>query len=211
MVIFAVWLFFDCYWRLVHYFYTVGTVLVDLWRLVHQWSFCCVNCLLTVFDDWYSVPFVKNSQKTVKNSKNDDWYTNGHFAVLTVFWLFLTIGTVYHSSKTVKRQSKTSKMTIGVPIVTGLPRLYQQCNNSVPIVHQWSFFAVFDCLLTVFDEWYTVPIVKNSCCPRLNVRVHSSKVELAAAGVRPSGWHDIVTCQCQRLVYIYICSFITFL
>jgi len=25
-------------------------------------------------------------------------------------------------------------MTIGVPIVTGLPRLYQQCNKSVPIV-----------------------------------------------------------------------------
>ena len=33
------------------------------------------------------------------------------------------------------------------------------------------------------------------CCPRLNVRVYSSKVELAAAG-----WHDIVTCQ--RLVKI---------
>jgi len=38
------------------------------------------------------------------------------FAVLTVFWLFLT------------------NLTIGVPIVTGLPRLYQQCINSVPIV-----------------------------------------------------------------------------
>jgi len=33
----------------------------------------------------------------------------------------LTIGTLYQSSKTVK--------TIGVPIVTGLPRLYQQCTN----------------------------------------------------------------------------------
>ena len=48
----------------------------------------------TLCDDWYSTPMVI-------------------FAVLTVFWLFLTIG---------------------VPIVTGLPRLYQQCNNSVPIV-----------------------------------------------------------------------------
>ena len=37
--------------------------------------------VLNVFDDWYSVPFVKNSQKTVK----------------------------------------TAKMTIDVPIVTGLP------------------------------------------------------------------------------------------
>ena len=43
------------------------------------------------------------------------------FAVLTVFWLFLTNGTLYQSSKTLK--------TIGVPIVTGLPRLYQQCTN----------------------------------------------------------------------------------
>jgi len=43
--------------------------------------------VLSVFDDWYYVPFVKNSQKTVK----------------------------------------TAKITIGVPIVTCLPKLYQQC------------------------------------------------------------------------------------
>ena len=30
----------------------------------------------------------------------------------------------------------TAKMTIGVPIVTGLPRLYKQCNNSLPIVNK---------------------------------------------------------------------------
>jgi len=62
IIILLFWLSFDCYWlfwRLVHRWYTVGTVLADLWRLVHQW-----------------------------------------------LWLFLTIGTVYHSSKTVKRQSK---------------------------------------------------------------------------------------------------------
>ena len=49
---------------------------------------------MTVFDEWYIVPIVKNSQKIVK----------------------------------------TAKMTIGVPIVTCLPRLHQQCANSVPIV-----------------------------------------------------------------------------
>ena len=43
------------------------------------------------------------------------------FCCLTVFWLFLTNGTLYQSSKTLK--------TIGVQIVTGLPRLYQQCTN----------------------------------------------------------------------------------
>ena len=39
---------------------------------------------------------------------------------------------MYHSSKTVKNSQKTvktAKMTIGVPIVTCLPRLYQQCTN----------------------------------------------------------------------------------
>ena len=42
-------------------------------------------------------------------------------AVLTVFWLFLTNGTLYQSAKTLK--------TIVVPIVAGLPRLYQLCTN----------------------------------------------------------------------------------
>jgi len=47
-----------------------GGLCVDMWRLVHQYSF---------------------------------------FAVLTVFWLFLTIGTVYHSSKTVNSQNTYSQ------------------------------------------------------------------------------------------------------
>ena len=64
-----------------------GGLCVDIWRLVHQWSFFCC---------------------------------------LTVFWLFLANGTLYQSSKTLK--------TIGVQIVTGLPRLYKQCTNGVPIV-----------------------------------------------------------------------------
>ena len=51
MVIFCCLAVFDCFWRLVHRWYTVGTVFVDLWRLVHQW-----------------------------------------------FWVFLAIGSVYHSS-----------------------------------------------------------------------------------------------------------------
>jgi len=33
------WLSFDCFWRLAYCWYTDGTLLVDLWRLVHQWSF----------------------------------------------------------------------------------------------------------------------------------------------------------------------------
>jgi len=79
MVIFCC---FDCLLTVFDDWYTVGTVLVGLWRLVHQWSFCCFDCLLAVF----GTPMVI-------------------FAVLTVFWLLT--------------------MTIGVPVVTGLPRLYQ--------------------------------------------------------------------------------------
>ena len=48
------------------------------------------------------------------------------FAVFWLFWLFLTNGTLNQSSKTLK--------TIGVRIVTDLPRLYQQCTNGVPII-----------------------------------------------------------------------------
>ena len=48
------------------------------------------------------------------------------FCCLTVFWLFLTNGTLYQSSKILK--------TIGVQTVKGLPRLYKQCTNGVPIV-----------------------------------------------------------------------------
>ena len=50
------------------------------------------------------------------------WYTNGHFCCFDCLddWYIVPI------VKTVK--------TIGVPIVTGLPRLYQQCTNSVLVV-----------------------------------------------------------------------------
>jgi len=62
VVIFVLFWLFSLFLSVFDDWYTVGTVLVDLWRLLHQW-----------------------------------------------FWVFLTIGTVYHSSKTVKRQSKQQK------------------------------------------------------------------------------------------------------
>jgi len=43
-----------------------------------------VLSVLGVFDDWYSVPFVKNSQKQSKDSqtaKNDYWCTNRHMSI----------------------------------------------------------------------------------------------------------------------------------
>ena len=89
MVIFAVLTVFDCFWPLVHRWYSLGRPVTIGTPMV-----------LSVFDHWYSVPFV------------------------------LTIGTVYHSSKTVKRQSKLQKS----PLVYQSSHVYQDCTNSLPIV-----------------------------------------------------------------------------
>jgi len=119
----------------------------------------CTNSVPTVYQ---SSKTVKNSQKQSKdsqNSKNDHWRTNRHRSTKTV-------PTVYQSSKTVKtaqndhwctsrhtstktvpnvyqqctknsqKTLKTAKMTIGVPTITVLPILYQQCNNSLSIVNK---------------------------------------------------------------------------
>jgi len=79
MVIFAVltvfWLF------LVHCWYKVGTVLVDLWRLVHQWFWV----FLTIGTVYHSSKTVKRSQ----NSKNDHWCINRHMSTSQPFWLLL--------------------------------------------------------------------------------------------------------------------------
>jgi len=122
MVIFAV----DCRLTVFDDWYTVGTVLVDMWRLANG-DFCCFDCLLTVFDKWYTVPIVKNTQ--------NHWCTNRHSSTKTVPTVYQRCTNRQKNQK--QRQSKgsqNSKMTIGVPIVAGLPRLYQQCTNSVPIV-----------------------------------------------------------------------------
>jgi len=82
---------FDCLLTVFDDLYTVGTVLVDMWRLVHQWSFLLfwlsfdcfwrlVHCwyslgrplmigtpmVLSVFDDWYSVRIVKRQSNSKK-------------------------------------------------------------------------------------------------------------------------------------------------
>ena len=68
---------------------TIGRLLLHCWYSLGRPVTIGTPMVLNVFDDWYSVPFVKNSQKTVK----------------------------------------TAKIIIGVPIVTCVPRLYQQCSN----------------------------------------------------------------------------------
>ena len=116
------WLSFDCFWWLVHCWYslgspvTIGTPMVIFAVLT---VFDCFRLFLTVFDHWYIVGTL------LVQSKIDLWRL-----VHRWFWMFLTIGTVYHSSKTVKRQSKQQKS----PLVYQSSHVYQDCTNSVPIV-----------------------------------------------------------------------------
>ena len=56
--------------------------------------FLLFDCLLTVSDEWYTVPIVKNTQ--------NHWCTNRHRSTKTV-------PTVYQSSKAVKNRQKTVK------------------------------------------------------------------------------------------------------
>ena len=158
VVIFAVFTVFWLFLTVFDDWYTVGAVLVDMWRLVHQW-----------------------------------------------FWVFLAIGSVYHSSKTVKNSQntvKTAKMTTGVPIVTCLPRFYQQCTNIVPIVKNNQKQSK-DSKNSKNHCWCTNRLMStqsppNTQSPRPRPPSASAEYTKLCSG-RPSGWHDIVTCQ--RLVF----------
>jgi len=101
------WLCFDCFWRLVHCWYspgrpvtigtpmaifagltvfwlflTIGTPLVHCWYSLGRPVTISIPMVLSVFDDWYSVPFVKNSQKTVKQQKSPNTQSRANAATL---------------------------------------------------------------------------------------------------------------------------------
>ena len=48
---------------------TIGRLLLHCWYSLGRPVTISTPMVLSVFDDWYSVPFVKNSQKTVKTAK----------------------------------------------------------------------------------------------------------------------------------------------
>ena len=108
---FAVWLSFDCFWRMVH----CTNRQKHSKPLVYKSSQVYQDCS-------NSVPIVKNSQNSTK---------------MTTKMSTKTVPTVYQQcTKNSQKTLRTAKMTIGVSTVTVLPRLYQQCNNSLPIVNK---------------------------------------------------------------------------
>jgi len=79
----------------------IGRLLLHCWYSLGRPVVIGTPMVLSVFDDWYSVPFVKNSQKTVKTPK---------IAIgVPIVTYTKTVPTVYQSSKTVKRQSNSNK------------------------------------------------------------------------------------------------------
>jgi len=66
---------------------TIGRLLLHCWYSLGRPVTIGTPMVLNVFDDWYSVPFVKNSQKQSEdsqNSKNHHWCTNRHMCTKTV-------------------------------------------------------------------------------------------------------------------------------
>ena len=157
--------------------------------------------VLSVFDDWYSVPFVKNSQKTVKQQK---------------MTISVPIVTCLHRVRRIHKAAQTPYLAKPPSHVPGpVGRADCMCLYGRPCV--WLPFAAA-CCYTIF-YLLMMPAARLVCqrpssnfpyfrtplgnfllsCPnsveygnsktklRLNVRVHSSKVELAAAGVHPVG------------------------
>jgi len=133
---------FDCLLTVSDDWYTVGIVLVDLWRLVHQWLFL----LLTVFDDWYTVGTVLVDLWRLVQQR---WFL--------LFWLsFDCFWRLVHCW-----------YSLGRPVMIGTPMVIFAVDCFWQLVHCWyslgrPVMIGTPIVLTVFDDWCSVPIVKNS-------------------------------------------------
>ena len=168
--------------------------------------FCCFDCLLTVltvFDEWYTVPIVKKSQKQSKdsqNSNNHHWCTNRHRSTRTV----QQCTNVYQSSnspeqsKTVKRQSKQQKW----PLVYQSSHVYQDCTNSVPIVkkiqkqskhsQKSTKMTIGVPIVTGLPRLYSLPIVNKNLAIANRSRVsfaHNTSRAFMGLNITPWPWN----------------------
>jgi len=115
-----------CIWRTLCGHVTIGTPMVIFCCLTVFWLF------LTVFHDWYTVgtvlyqPCTNSVPKTVKRQPKQQKWPLVYQSSQVYQDCTNSVPIVKNSQKTVK----TAKMTIRVLIVTGLPRLYQQCTKN---------------------------------------------------------------------------------
>jgi len=214
------WLSFDCFWRLVHRWYTIGTVLVDLWRLVHQWFWV----FLTIGTVYHSSKTLKNSQKTVKPQKNDHWctvYQSSHV---------YTESAEYTKPRKRRYLAKLHHMCLGSGhSPSNLGRA--DCMSLHERLCIWLPFAAA-CCYTLFCllmmptarlicqrpssnfPYFQTPLANFLLSRPNSVEYGNSKTTTLPPSAkrtrplfqgrtgcggrpRPSGWHDIVTCQHQ--------------
>ena len=140
-----------------------GGLWVDMWRLVHQWSFLlfllyfdCFDCFWRLVHCWYSL----GRHVTIGTPMVI-------FAIFTVFWVFVTVFDDWYTVGTVlvdKRTVKTAKMAIAVPIITCLSRLYQPTKQSKDSQNSKITVAVpiVTCLLSIQRQitwkWYNIQV-----------------------------------------------------
>jgi len=101
-----------------------GGLWVDMWRLVHQWSFLlfllyfdCFDCFWRLVHCWYSL----GRHVTIGTPMVI-------FAIFTVFWVLVTVFDDWYTVGTVlvdKRQSKQQKW----PLLYQSSHVYQDCTN----------------------------------------------------------------------------------
>jgi len=194
--------------------------------------------VLSVFDDWYSVPFVNKQSKTTKRqSKQQKWplvYQSSHvytaesaeYTKPRKLRYFARPPQCAWAVATAARRRPWAGLTAcmclhGRPCVCRLPFAAACCYTLFYTDDACSSFSLSTTASSNFPYFWTLLAnfllshpnsveYSNSktttfslhCCPGLNVRVHSSKVELASCGGRPSGWHDRPIVTCQRLVIV---------
>jgi len=223
MVIFAVltvfWLFLTVL-TIGTRWYTIGTVLVDLWRLVHKWFWMFLT-IGTVYELNRQI-----QSKDSQTAKNDHCCTNRHTSTQSLpntqsranaatsrdlHYMCLGSG---HSPSSVDRAD--SMCLHGRPCVW-LPFSAVRCYTlfyllmmpAARIVCQRpsSNFPYFRTPLANFllshpnsveyGNSKTTTLLHSAKCTRSLFRGRTG------CGGRPSGWHDIVTCQaCQRLNFV---------
>jgi len=97
-----------------------GGLCVDMWQLVHQWSFFAVWLFLTVFDDWYTVGTLLNVMSFKMRAERTSCARH-----ITLDWIGLVQScNVARVSCNVARVScNITRNTCNITI------LYQQCTN----------------------------------------------------------------------------------
>jgi len=173
--------------------------------------------VLSVFNDWYSVLIVKNIQKTVKQQKNDYWCTNRHMSTQSpqntqsranaatsrdLHHMCLGSG---HSPSSVGRADcmcLNGRSCVWLPFAAACCyTLFYLLMPTARLVCQRpsSNFPYFRTPLANF--LLSRPNSVEYGNSKTTTLLHSAKCTRplfqgrTGCGGRPSGWHDIVTCQ----------------